>query len=472
MKTVGGGLLWTVGLLLLSCTGEPVEGTPGGEKPQALSPSTPGQGRAAPAGKDKKKVRAGAKAAAPQEKQPSEKGRKPGGRFRSSRGESALSGLPPWQQEQQKQLQALGYVQGSQKASDRIGIVAYDKVRAYPGVNLYNSGHAPSAYLMDMEGNVLHEWHYDFFKAFPEEVGHPVENEQRLFWRRVHLLENGDLLAIYEGIGMIKIDRDSNLVWRSFFKHHHAIEVQKNGDIYTLTRRQTLNRTINPKDHIYEDYVNVTSRDGIQKQKYSVVEAMERFPEKDLFWNRAKHNKGDLFHTNAVQVLDGSAACRHPAFKKGNVLISMRHISAVFVLDVEKEAIVWGYKSDFNIQHEPRVLPNKNLILFDNVSRHRNSGESRILEYELPEMNVAWSYEGTKENPFFSGTCGTVQRLRNGNTLITETDNGRAFEVTPEKETVWEFVSPHRAGAKNELVASLFELKRFPKSYVKWLKKQ
>jgi len=210
----------------------------------------------------------------------------------------------------------------------------------------------------------------------------------------------------------------------------------------------------------------------VQKRRISVVDALEGFPEKDLYWNRAKHKKGDLFHTNALQVLDGSAARLVPQFKKGNVLISMRHISAIFVLDVKEEAITWGFKSDFHMQHEPQVLPNRHLILFDNVARYDGSRRSRILEYELPNMNVAWSYEGNKENRFYSRTCGAVQRLKNGNTLITETDNGRAFEVTRDNEIVWEFVSPHRAGAKKEFVASLFELKRIPKSYARWLKKK
>jgi hypothetical protein len=35
-----------------------------------------------------------------------------------------------------------------------------------------------------------------------------------------------------------------------------------------------------------------------------------------------------------------------------------------------------------------------------------------------------------------------VQRLPNGNTLITESDRGYVHEVTPEKETVWRFANP------------------------------
>jgi hypothetical protein len=53
--------------------------------------------------------------------------------------------------------------------------------------------------------------------------------------------------------------------------------------------------------------------------------------------------------------------------------------------------------------------------------------------------------------------------LKNGNTLIVESDNGRAFEVTPEKEIVWEYNSIYRAGEKGKYVATLLDLVRIPK---------
>ena len=34
---------------------------------------------------------------------------------------------------------------------------------------------------------------------------------------------------------------------------------------------------------------------------------------------------------------------------------------------------------------------------------------------------------------------------------------------------VWELVSPHRAGSRQELVATLFEVVRYPVEHVGWL---
>jgi hypothetical protein len=68
-----------------------------------------------------------------------------------------------------------------------------------------------------------------------------------------------------------------------------------------------------------------------------------------------------------------------------------------------------------------------------------------------------------------SATCGTRARLPNGNTLITESDNGRALEVNRGGEVVWEFYNPHRAGKDSELVATLFEMIRLERSFFPWL---
>ena len=87
---------------------------------------------------------------------------------------------------------------------------------------------------------------------------------------------------------------------------------------------------------------------------------------------------------------------------------------------------------------------------------------ARGIARTLAESEERWRYDGSDSDPLWSKSCGTVQRLANGNTLITESDNGRALEVTPEGEVVWEFLSPHRAGDDGELVATLFDVIRLP----------
>jgi len=371
--------------------------------------------------------------------------------------------------EQAAQLEALGYLQGSVKAKKAGGVSTYDPQKSFEGLNLYLSGHSPSALLMDMEGNLLHMWRYPFERAwrdYPE-----IENkDHKSFWRRVHLYENGDLLAIFEGLGMIKLDRNSRLLWTSGFRQHHDLDVHENGDIYVLTRMGAVIPRINERKPVIEDSITILGPDGWVKRSFSLIEALERYPEYALYWNRAKQKRGDIFHTNSLEILDGSAARRNPAFAKGNLLVAMRSLDAIFVVDPKTEQVVWGFSADFEEPHDPQVLPNGNLLLFDNLGGSPKRGSSRMLEYRLPSMDLAWTYEGTPWDLFFTKGSGMAQRLPNQNTLITETDTGRAFEVTPEGEIVWQFINPHRTGPDNAYVASLFALDRIAREDVPWLK--
>ena len=103
------------------------------------------------------------------------------------------------------------------------------------------------------------------------------------------------------------------------------------------------------------------------------------------------------------------------------------------------------------------------MLIFDNKD---SEARSQVLEFDPFTQKVIWEYSRKKENEFFSRTCGSNQRLANGNTLITETDMGRAFEVTHDKEIVWEYINPYRTGEQNKLLAVVPEVVRLnPKTY-------
>jgi hypothetical protein len=80
-----------------------------------------------------------------------------------------------------------------------------------------------------------------------------------------------------------------------------------------------------------------------------------------------------------------------------------------------------------------------NILVFDNG---RDKGTSFALEIAPDTKEVVWAYDVGEE--FYSGAAGTLQRLPNGNTLISEDVPGRNFEVTPAGEIVWEVRNPHR----------------------------
>jgi outer membrane protein assembly factor BamB len=131
----------------------------------------------------------------------------------------------------------------------------------------------------------------------------------------------------------------------------------------------------------------------------------------------------------------------------------------IAVVDLLTESVVWAHKGGSRGQHDPKIINDGHLLLLDNRGR---PGSSTVLEFDLVTGRPVWEYRGAKERPFFSRHLGAAQRLRNGNTLITESDSGRSFEVTPDKQIVWEFYNPHRAGKNDQFIATIFELLRLP----------
>jgi hypothetical protein len=401
----------------------------------------------------------------------------PPGRWRRDRSAADADTLTDEQREQIDRLRSIGYVAGSVAAPEAENVIVYDPSRAYQGLNFYTSGHAPEAVLMDMEGAVLHRWRYAFEDAFPD---HPLGRDKpdTRFWRRAFLFPNGDVLAIYEGLGIIKLDSRSRLLWARPYPVHHDLHVEPNGTIYVLTREAHLVPRVSNRAPILEDFVSILDPDGVERERVSLLEVFENSTDEHSwidasrsFWDKERtrglaSDPGDIFHTNSIEVLDGRIETRVPAFRAGNLLLSMCHLDTIAVVDLAQRRVVWSMKG-FALQHDPKLTSDGELMVFDNAW---NPGRSSVTVLDPATRESVWRYDGSADRPFYSRTCGAAERLPNGNTLITESDGGRAFEVTPEREIVWEFYNPQRAGDDDEYIATLFELVRLPSDFpIDWI---
>ena len=380
-----------------------------------------------------------------------------------------------------EKLSSLPYLQGYYKAPLEQNVTVYDVNLACDGLNLYNSGHAAEAGIMDMNGNILHKWTYNFEDILRKKQKNktdafwkkpPLWKEASTHWRRVYLYENGDILAVYDSLCMIKLDKDSNLLGVSGAKGvHHHMQVIDNGNIYVLTKKLRMVPRVNKYEPIIEDYITILGPEGKVIEECSLLESFENSSYAYIL--DKMRSQGELFHTNTLHVFDGSLSHISPLYKKGNVLICVLFLNAIAVVDLEKNQVVWALEGHenglWNGMHEPVLLKNGNILIFDNDWGKEVNGKSKVIEFNPFTKEIVWQYRGDEEHPFYSRTCGTNQRLPNGNTLITESDNGRAFEVTRDGKIVWEYVSPHRAGENNELIATLLHMRRIDRDSVKWL---
>jgi hypothetical protein len=365
---------------------------------------------------------------------------------------------------QRRQLEALGYLQGYAEVPERTGVTKHIVGSSYHGLNLYVAGHSAEARLIDMEGTVRHTWSLPYATACPAQ--YDQQNWHQRFWRRARVLPNGDLLAIFENQGLVRLDADSHLLWARCDSYHHDLTVDEKGRIWVLRSDRRFHAALNGEHPILDDAVEVLREDGSPIDRISILDALENSsyaPYLHRIDQRRLKKTGDVFHTNSVKVLEDPEALEHPAFRAGNLLISIRELDAVAVLDPRSKTVVWSLSGMWVRQHEALLLRGGTILLFDNLGRR---GRSRALEFNPLTQQVLWSFPRDGQIDLYSDCCGSVQRLPNGNTLITETSRGRALEVTREGTVVWEFVNPHRVDAWGEIrIASLWDLVRLDETY-------
>ena len=174
-----------------------------------------------------------------------------------------------------------------------------------------------------------------------------------------------------------------------------------------------------------------------------------------------------LFHANSAYAMDQPQLVgTDPLFSEENVLVTSRNQNRIFVVDRRNRSLVWEWgREELQAPHNATWLANGHILVFDNGVERQNS---RVLEVDPKTKRVVWMYPDGSGAEFYCPTRGLAQRLANGNTLITNSQAGEAFEVTPAGTMVWQYFTPVLSEAKHRPV--LMSLRRYPESWVEPLR--
>lgn len=343
--------------------------------------------------------------------------------------------------------------------------VTWDKEHAFGGYTLVSLGYLSFPFLVDMDGKVVYRWNMPVDKVWSS-AGCTNPFVMALhFVDRAYVFPNGDVLAQFAdwgapyGCGIMKVDKDSKLIWAFKDTVHHDLTMDEKGNIYTIVQKtladpqpgfETITYPINA------DYVVKLSPEGKELDRISLLDAFRDTPyELMMYHDPAKGDDDwDFFHTNSIDVLKPEMAEKFPMFKPGNILLSMRTISYLVMLDPETKKIVWAYGGYWKGQHSSKFLPNGHILVFDNKGHFASkTNYSRVIEFDPATQQIVWSYAGSKEQPFYSDQVGKAQRLPNGNTLVAESSIAKIFELTPDKKIVWSYQLEKKTDDKDYLEA-------------------
>jgi hypothetical protein len=328
-------------------------------------------------------------------------------------------------------LVALPYLSWSDEQADpeKLGVTLWDEERAWAGFNLYTND-VNEAYLMDMGGRRVHTW------ALGAAYSHCEHFE---------LLTDGEIVAVCVGEALVRLDRDSNVVWSLSKPVHHDVAVLEDGS-FIVPRRGKLREYQGRR--VGFDALMWVAGDGEILDHWRTWNHLGELQRHHRSSTLDESHAGpplkkshDYYHLNTVEVLPDTPLGRQDRrFRAGNILICLRNVNLILILDHDTREVAWAWgDDDLEMPHMPTMLPNGNILVYDNGVW---SGRTRVIELDPASEQIVWVYEGEPLESFFSKRRGSNQRLPNGNTLIADSESGRAFEVTAAGETVWEFWNP------------------------------
>lgn len=291
--------------------------------------------------------------------------------------------------------------------------------------------------LMNHTGKIIHTWNIDTVRA--------------------KLLPSCNLLAINED-KLREYTWEGKQVWETNAPKmiHHDFDTASNGNTFLIYRKHL---QYLPKDK------NSISPTKMRKVRSDVLREVDQKKNVLWEWHFDKHldyrncgakpcGKGadspvwiervrDWSHVNTVRVIPENKwyDSGDERFKPGNIITTMRNTWTAYIIEKETKKIVWEYSGDFlgglRFPHEAHMIPKGypgagNLLIFDNGDAKRGS---IALEIDPTSNKVVWHYKNGRK--FFSNGHGSLMRLPNGNTFISEDFRNRAFEITPENEIVW-----------------------------------
>jgi hypothetical protein len=293
---------------------------------------------------------------------------------------------------------------------------------------------------------VLHQWTPNFKELAKTQKSTTQGDKDQI--THPFLLNDGGL--IFQNGPLFKIDACSKVEWQIGEFFHHSIEKDPDGNFW-------IPGVIEPSSYdarifikYKDDALVKVSPDGKILLKRSVSKILEDNGYRGLLFGTGAYDV-DPIHLNDIQ----PAYYSTPYWKKGDLLLSIRNRSTVFIYRPSTNKIIWLKTGPWLAQHDPDFIGQSKISVFGNnvidypsksLSQFRYEyselvdGYNNVYFYDFTDNNISTPYDDIlKKLDVRTPTEGRSELLENGDLFIEETDYGRLLRLSPEK-SVWEFV--------------------------------
>jgi hypothetical protein len=352
------------------------------------------------------------------------------------------------------------------------GLTYHDRARSFKGYTLVTPTGGDSAYLLDMDGRIVHRWRFTTIRpgygrllpngnllmrgtdaALPPPAPIPFDQPPPPFSQHIRRLGGGST-------HLQEVDWDGKIVWEYHNEalHHDFVRlsngntlvpvwVEMPADVARRVRGGAPRRTREQFPPLLSDDIIEITPSGEEVWRAGLWQLFD--PVRDPIC--PLEVRWEWTHLNSLYVLPS-----------GDVLFSCRQNSRVGIIERSTGKLCWKFGfPEVSHQHHATALPNGNVQIFDNGMHRVGLPRSRVLEVNPADGTVVWEYVGEPEQSFFSGHISSAERLPGGNVLVCEGASGRLFEIDPRGEVVWEWINPFANRIQGRLNVWLFRAHRY-----------
>lgn len=306
--------------------------------------------------------------------------------------------------------------------------------------------------IIENDGKLIHKWNIEWFDIWgdADHLPNDLIPKQRpgTHIHGIHLFEDGSIVFNFEQRGLIRIAKNGETIWKLPLITDHSVHFD--GSVLWVCAQKHHSAPLQNypgfAPPFIEPLILKVSPEGELIDQSSVFDLLLQNNLEGLIYNPSIANmsvtfSGSVIHLNDVEPFPQEIEEGH--FKFGDVMLSFRNSNSIVIYNDSTKKIKDVLISGFVRQHDPDFIDGNHISIYDNYnisSRNRNR-QSRILIHSFINEKTSVYYKGDEQNTFNSTVMGKHQWLPNGNLLITEPMNGRAFELNTNKEIVWEYIN-------------------------------
>ncbi len=246
---------------------------------------------------------------------------------------------------------------------------------------------------------------------------------------------------------LAKVDKNNEIVWlKNDKRFHHTIEKDLEGNLWVCTR-PFLSGEYDMLPQSYEGYKEVLMDDEITKLDPATGEILFNKSVLQILidngYERLLLGNGQ-FISDPIHLNDIQPAMEDSEFwKKGDLLISCRNLSTVFLYRPSTDKVIWLKRGPWYNQHDVDFLEQNKIVVFgNNVIREESTIDPKITNenlffsnkrphndvyiYNFDRDSVVTPYsELMKKEGIRTYTSGRSDILPNGDVFVEDTNNGR-----------------------------------------------